>query len=119
MCLGQAARGVMGIGGLLLATHARALPSATPESAGFSGPRQERISQIFRHDAELPKPPGAGVAAIPGSTGEFMWGGYAGTSWWVDLAEGIVGVYLSRAPGASRQYDRRLFESPMCGALNN
>ena len=62
---------------------------------------------------------GAGVAAVPGSAGEFMWGGYAGTYFWVDPAEGIVGVYMSQAPGASRQYYRRLFKSLVYGALND
>jgi CubicO group peptidase (beta-lactamase class C family) len=48
-----------------------------------------------------------------------MWGGYAGTYFWVDPAEGIVAVYMSQAPGASRQYYRRLFKSLVYGALND
>ncbi|MDQ3261467.1 MAG: beta-lactamase family protein [Pseudomonadota bacterium] len=53
---------------------------------------------------------GAGMATIPGSAGEFMWGGYGGTFFWVDPKEEIVAVYMSQAPGPSRQYYRRLFK---------
>ena len=50
------------------------------------------------------------MATVPGSTGEFMWGGYGGTFFWVDPKEEIVAVYMSQAPGPSRQYYRRLFK---------
>ena len=53
---------------------------------------------------------GAGMATLPGSAGEFMWGGYGGTFFWVDPKEEIVAVYMSQAPGPSRQYYRRLFK---------
>ena len=53
---------------------------------------------------------GSGMATVPGSTGEFMWGGYGGTFFWVDPKEEIVAVYMSQAPGPSRQYYRRLFK---------
>ena len=52
----------------------------------------------------------AGMATIPGSAGEFTWGGYGGTFFWVDPKEEIVAVYMSQAPGPSRQYYRRLFK---------
>jgi CubicO group peptidase (beta-lactamase class C family) len=50
---------------------------------------------------------GPGVAAVPGSAGEFMWAGYAGTYFWVDPEEELVGVMMSQAPGVSRAYYRR------------
>lgn len=53
---------------------------------------------------------GQGMATVPGSAGEFMWGGYGGTFFWVDPKEEIVAVYMSQAPGPSRQYYRRLFK---------
>lgn len=53
---------------------------------------------------------GLGMATLPGSTGEFTWGGYGGTFFWVDPKEEIVAVYMSQAPGPSRQYYRRLFK---------
>ena len=44
---------------------------------------------------------GAGVAGVPGSAGEFMWAGYAGTYFWVDPKEELVAVYMSQAPSPS------------------
>ena len=48
-----------------------------------------------------------GIAAIPGSEGEFMWAGYAGTYFWIDPKEELVGVLMTQAPGPSRAYYRR------------
>lgn len=48
-----------------------------------------------------------GIAAVPGSEGEFMWAGYAGTYFWVDPEEDLVGVLMTQAPGPSRAYYRR------------
>ena len=60
---------------------------------------------------------GPGIAAVPGSTGEFMWGGYAGTYFWVDPKEELVGVYMSQASGPMRQYYRRLFKQLVYQAI--
>ena len=54
---------------------------------------------------------GAGMSTLLGSAGEFTWGGYGGTFFWVDPKEEIVAVYMSQAPGPSRQYYRRLFKA--------
>lgn len=51
----------------------------------------------------------AGIAGVPGSKGEFTWGGYAGTYFWIDPQERIVAVYMTQAPGPTRAYYRRLF----------
>lgn len=59
----------------------------------------------------------AGMATIPGSVGEFTWGGYGGTFFWVDPKEEIVAIYMSQAPGPSRQYYRRLFKALVYQAL--
>jgi CubicO group peptidase (beta-lactamase class C family) len=48
-----------------------------------------------------------GIAAVPGSQGEFMWAGYAGTYFWIDPEEELVGVLMTQAPGPSRAYYRR------------
>lgn len=53
---------------------------------------------------------GAGVAGVPGSAGEFLWAGYAGTFFWVDPKEEIVGVYMTQAPSPIRAYYRRMFK---------
>lgn len=53
---------------------------------------------------------GNGVAGVPGSAGEFLWAGYAGTFFWVDPKEEIVGVYMTQAPSPIRASYRRLFK---------
>lgn len=54
---------------------------------------------------------GPGVAGVHGSQGEFMWGGYAGTYFWVDPKEEIVAVYMSQATGPTRPWYRRLVKN--------
>ena len=58
-----------------------------------------------------------GIAGVPGSKGEFMWGGYAGTFFWIDPAEQIVAVYMSQAPGPARAYYRKLFKQLVYAAI--
>jgi len=60
---------------------------------------------------------GPGIAGVPGSAGEFMWAGYAGTYFWVDPKEEIVAVYMTQAPTAIRAYYRRLFKQMVYGAI--
>ena len=52
-----------------------------------------------------------GIAAVLGSPGEFMWGGYAGTYFWVDPKEQLVAVYMTQATGPMRPYYRRLVKN--------
>ncbi|MGZ5872089.1 MAG: serine hydrolase domain-containing protein [Bradyrhizobium sp.] len=54
---------------------------------------------------------GDGIAGVPGSADEFMWGGYAGTFFWVDPKEEIVGVYMTQAPSPIRAYYRKMFKT--------
>ncbi len=54
---------------------------------------------------------GPGVAGVHGSQGEFMWGGYAGTYFWVDPKEELVAVYMSQATGPTRPWYRRLVKN--------
>jgi CubicO group peptidase (beta-lactamase class C family) len=60
-----------------------------------------------------------GLAGVPGSPGEFMWAGYAGTYFWVDPKEKLVAVLMTQAPGPSRPYYRRLFKQLVYGAITN
>jgi CubicO group peptidase (beta-lactamase class C family) len=60
---------------------------------------------------------GAGVAGVPGSQGEFMWAGYAGTLFWVDPKEQLVAVFMSQSPGPTRQYYRRLLKQLVYQAI--
>jgi CubicO group peptidase (beta-lactamase class C family) len=48
-----------------------------------------------------------GLAGVPGSPGEFMWAGYAGTFFWIDPKEQLVAVLMTQAPGPSRAYYRK------------
>jgi CubicO group peptidase (beta-lactamase class C family) len=49
-----------------------------------------------------------GVAGVPGSAGDFTWGGYAGTYFWVDPHEQLTAVFMTQAPGPMRRYYRKL-----------
>jgi CubicO group peptidase (beta-lactamase class C family) len=60
---------------------------------------------------------GDGVAGVAGSAGEFMWAGYAGTFFWVDPQEEIVGVYMTQAPSLIRAYYRKMFKALAYQAL--
>jgi len=44
------------------------------------------------------------MAGIPGSVGEFNWGGAAGTAFWIDPKERLVPVMLIQAPGQRLHY---------------
>jgi CubicO group peptidase (beta-lactamase class C family) len=59
----------------------------------------------------------AGIAGVPGSTGEFMWGGFAGTYFWIDPKEQIVAVYMTQAPSPIRAYYRKLFKQVVYAAI--
>ena len=62
---------------------------------------------------------GVGVAGVVGSAGEFTWGGYAGTYFWVDPKEELVGVYMSQAPGPLNPYYRRLIKQLVYSAIED
>jgi CubicO group peptidase (beta-lactamase class C family) len=69
--------------------------------------------------AESSERQGAGVARVPGSAGEFMWAGYAGTYFWVDPKEELVAVYMSQAPSTARAYYRKLVKQLVYAAIVN
>jgi len=49
----------------------------------------------------------AGLPGVPGSVGEFMWAGYAGTFFWVDPAENLACVMMMQLPTPERVWFRR------------
>jgi CubicO group peptidase (beta-lactamase class C family) len=51
---------------------------------------------------------GDGVAGVPGSAGDFTWAGYAGTYFWVDPKEQLVGILMTQAPSPQRAYFRKM-----------
>jgi CubicO group peptidase (beta-lactamase class C family) len=58
-----------------------------------------------------------GIAGLPGSAGEFMWAGYAGTYFWIDPVEKIVAVYMTQAPSPARSYYRKLIKQLVYQAI--
>ena len=58
-----------------------------------------------------------GLAGVPGSAGDFMWAGYAGTYFWVDPAEEIVAVYMTQAPSPVRASYRKLIKQLVYQAI--
>jgi CubicO group peptidase (beta-lactamase class C family) len=60
---------------------------------------------------------GPGVAGVPGSQGEFMWGGAAGTFFWIDPKEELVAVFMSQGPFATRAWYRRLMKQLVYQAI--
>jgi CubicO group peptidase (beta-lactamase class C family) len=44
-----------------------------------------------------------GMSPVPGSVGEYFWGGVTGTYFWIDPAEELIAIFLAQAP------DRRLY----------
>jgi CubicO group peptidase (beta-lactamase class C family) len=58
----------------------------------------------------------AGLAQIPGSIGEYYWGGLAGTTFWVDPQEQMFAVAMIQGPG-QREYFRMLFRNLVCASL--
>jgi CubicO group peptidase (beta-lactamase class C family) len=60
----------------------------------------------------------AGIAAVPGSVGQYFWGGLAGTTFWVDPAEQLFALLLIQAPGR-RDYYRTLFRDLVYAAFDD
>tara|TARA_S200000501_G_C20843918_1_gene752881 strand:- start:743 stop:2038 length:1296 start_codon:yes stop_codon:yes gene_type:complete len=58
-----------------------------------------------------------GASAIAGSKGEYSWGGYAGTFFWIDPKENLIGILMSQTPGAIRTYYRRMFKTLVYQAI--
>ena len=57
-----------------------------------------------------------GLASVPGRAGEVTWGGAAGTYFWIDPHEELIGILMTQAPGA-RVYYRKLFRQLVYAAI--
>jgi CubicO group peptidase (beta-lactamase class C family) len=57
-----------------------------------------------------------GMAPVPGSVGNYYWGGAAGTTFWVDPAERLYGVLMIQAP-MQREHYRVLFRDMVYAAV--
>jgi CubicO group peptidase (beta-lactamase class C family) len=60
-----------------------------------------------------------GLAGVPGSQGEFMWAGYAGTYFWVDPKQQLVAVLMTQAPSPIRAYYRKLLKQLVYASVVN
>ena len=60
----------------------------------------------------------AGIAVVPGSVGQYFWGGLAGTTFWVDPIERLFALMLIQAPG-QRDYYRTLFRDLVYSAFDD
>lgn len=60
----------------------------------------------------------AGIAHVPGSIGQYFWGGLAGTTFWVDPKEQLFALMLIQAPG-QRDYYRTLFRDLVYSAFDD
>ncbi len=58
-----------------------------------------------------------GIASVPGSAGEYSWGSYAGSFFWVDPKEQMVVVYQTQAPTPDRERFRRLVKQLVYQAI--
>ena len=58
----------------------------------------------------------AGMATMPGSVGQYYWGGAAGTTFWVDPAERLFAVMMIQTP-AQRDIYRVLFRDMVYSAI--
>jgi CubicO group peptidase (beta-lactamase class C family) len=59
-----------------------------------------------------------GISHVPGSVGQYFWGGLAGTTFWVDPAEDLFAIMMIQAPG-QRDYFRTLFRDLVYAAFDD
>jgi CubicO group peptidase (beta-lactamase class C family) len=60
---------------------------------------------------------GYGLAGVPGSPGEYLWAGAAGTFFWIDPKEQLAVVVMSQVPGPIRPHYRRLIKAMVSAAV--
>jgi CubicO group peptidase (beta-lactamase class C family) len=62
-----------------------------------------------------------GVSNLIGSTGEYGWGGAAGTTFWIDPKEQVIGIVMTQTNfgTAAQRLDRGLFRHAVYQALTN
>ena len=60
---------------------------------------------------------GGGIASVPGSPGEYLWAGAAGTFFWIDPKEQLAVVVMSQVPGPVRPHYRRVIKDVVSAAV--
>ena len=58
-----------------------------------------------------------GMNDMPGSVGEYLWGGAQGTWFWIDPKEKLIAIFMSQRPGDPRVYYRRLTKNLVAQTL--
>lgn len=61
--------------------------------------------------------PADGLARLPGSAGDYSWGGYAGTGFWIDPQEALTAVFMVQQTGALVGYHRSLIRQLVYQAI--
>jgi CubicO group peptidase (beta-lactamase class C family) len=54
---------------------------------------------------------------MPGSIGEYLWGGAQGTWFWIDPKERLIAIFMSQRAGDPRIYYRRLTKNLVAQTL--
>ena len=62
---------------------------------------------------------GEGTAGVPGSPGEYTWGGAAGTYFWVDPKQELAVVFMAQVPFAARVSYRRFIKQLVYAAITD
>ncbi len=103
----------------VLSPHTVALMTSNQLGAGI----QNNVAQIEPHRGGYGFGLGVavrvapGLAAVPGSVGEYTWNGANGTGFFVDPREGLLVVFGTAAPGDLRKYYREQIQNLVYGAL--
>jgi CubicO group peptidase (beta-lactamase class C family) len=58
-----------------------------------------------------------GIAAVPGTTGDYTWNGANGTAYWADPKEKLVVVLGTVGPGEIRKINREQLGALVYGAM--
>ncbi len=58
-----------------------------------------------------------GMNDMPGTVGEYLWGGAQGTWFWIDPKEKLIAIFMSQRAGDARIYYRRLVKSLVAQTL--
>lgn len=91
------------LGGVRLISHASvALMSANHLPPGVGGGANYLPGPGYGFGLTVAVRTEAGQSSVPGSVGEYNWGGYAGTKFWIDPKERLVPILLIQAPLQSR-----------------
>jgi CubicO group peptidase (beta-lactamase class C family) len=88
----------------------RLAPAPTPGGAVLTG-------STYTFGLGFAVRPSDGIAPFAGSAGDFNWGGYAGTIFWVDPKEQLAAVFMVQSGGALRTYHRTLFRQLVYQAI--